>query len=212
MFHEFGHALNSVLCDNKLQHMFGARGPLDTVEVPSHLLERFCRHPAVLDLLLSHSGVSSPLERSRAAQDILFLEDFCSGISQLQRLVMPRFDGALHGTAPPGTVDALRRVTHDALSSTLPFAIPEGSCEHISLNHVASYAGLCHAYPYATDIAESVWAAKFEHSPFDAAAGAQLAETLYRPGGVVDAVTALNQIAPGLLQPHGDGFFPASNR
>ncbi len=72
-FHEFGHALHSVLSQTTYQHLSGTRGPLDFVEVPSHLFEAFTTDIRCLQRWARHyvSGKSPPagmLEEALAAR------------------------------------------------------------------------------------------------------------------------------------------------
>ena len=41
LFHEFGHALNIGMSKTKYQYLSGARGTLDSIEIPSHFCELF---------------------------------------------------------------------------------------------------------------------------------------------------------------------------
>ena len=41
LFHEFGHALNIGMSQTKYQYLSGARGTLDSIEIPSHFCELF---------------------------------------------------------------------------------------------------------------------------------------------------------------------------
>ena len=45
LLHEGGHALHSLLSRTEFQHLSGTRGPLDVVELPSHVAERWARLP-----------------------------------------------------------------------------------------------------------------------------------------------------------------------
>jgi len=72
-FHEFGHALHSVLSQTTYQHLSGTRGPLDFVEVPSHLFEAFTTDIRCLQRWARHhvTGKAPPagmLEEALAAR------------------------------------------------------------------------------------------------------------------------------------------------
>jgi Zn-dependent oligopeptidase len=43
LWHEFGHAIHSLLSRTEFQHLHGTRGALDFVEIPSHVFEYWCR-------------------------------------------------------------------------------------------------------------------------------------------------------------------------
>jgi intermediate peptidase len=63
LFHEWGHALHSLLSKAKYQHHSGTRGFTDFVEIPSHLFEHFARDPQVIRQWAKHhvTGESIPL-------------------------------------------------------------------------------------------------------------------------------------------------------
>lgn len=48
LFHEWGHALHSLLSKSKYQHNSGTRGSTDFIEIPSHLFEFFARDPQTI--------------------------------------------------------------------------------------------------------------------------------------------------------------------
>ena len=64
---QVGHALHTLLARTQLQHTSGTRGPMDFVEIPSHLLEHFGRDPHVLRLLSGHAQTGERLPQAMAA-------------------------------------------------------------------------------------------------------------------------------------------------
>lgn len=197
LFHELGHALNSVLCDNDLQHLFGARGPLDLVELPSHVLERAVLHPTVLRQLVSKSLQDAETLNSDGIEQVqsalILRERFCESSAHMHSLMMPLADALLHGKSPPSTPERLSQDYFDNVVSVLPMDVPREAFPRLSLNHIVTYGGLCHAYTFADEISRAIWEGPLKNEPRD---GGQLAELLYRPGGAVNAHDALRQVLP----------------
>jgi intermediate peptidase len=59
LFHEFGHALHSLVSSTQYQHLSGTRGPLDTVELPSQLFQLLAANPLVLESFFYDNNNSS---------------------------------------------------------------------------------------------------------------------------------------------------------
>ena len=54
LFHEFGHALHGLLSKCTYPSLAGTKVPRDYVEVPSQVMENWCRHPQVMKLYAHH--------------------------------------------------------------------------------------------------------------------------------------------------------------
>ena len=61
LFHEFGHALHSLLSRTRFQHLSGTRTAADFVETPSQLLEHFVWDEHSLGAFSGHFEDGHPL-------------------------------------------------------------------------------------------------------------------------------------------------------
>ena len=73
LFHEFGHALHGLLSNCTYPSLAGTNVPRDFVELPSQVMENWCRHPQVMKMYAKHyqTGEAIPdalIERIAAAQ------------------------------------------------------------------------------------------------------------------------------------------------
>ena len=246
-----GHGVNSVLCRNRLQHLFGARGALDVVEIPSHVLERIARSPAVIAALLgggetaadssgkelphsysemaevsrageppsgmtprngtvlaAPSASKAPASAERALRAAEVAQRHCEHLGVLDGLVMPRLDCALHGPDPPKSAPELRALVHCITEEVMGYEVPPETYARLSIHHLVTYGGMCHAYPYAEAIAELVWDRHLRRDLRNGAAGHELAAAVLEPGGAVDAAEALERLCPGIVEPVTGGFCP----
>ena len=73
LFHEFGHALHGLLSNCTYPTLAGTNVPRDFVELPSQVMENWCRHPQVMKMYAHHyqTGEAIPdalIEKIAAAQ------------------------------------------------------------------------------------------------------------------------------------------------
>ncbi|PRW32540.1 putative mitochondrial intermediate mitochondrial [Chlorella sorokiniana] len=187
LFHEFGHALNSLLSRTEFQHLAGTRGPTDMVEVPSHTLELFASDPRVLSLIGSGAqGAAralSPeaLQRAERARRRRF-----AALDQQQQLQFCLIDQLLHGPEPPTGQRAQREIA--ALMeqhSALPHA--PGCHPHIRFSHIVGYGATYYSYLFAQCLSARIWQDHLVGDPTSRAAGELLRHRLLEPGGAKEA-------------------------
>jgi mitochondrial intermediate peptidase len=149
LFHEFGHALHSMLSRTEFQHLSGTRGTLDFMEFPSHFLETFAWDARVLSSFArhAHTGSTIPAEYIRQLQQS---SAQFAGINLQSQVVQAMFDQVLHGARVPGLVLPQSATPSQILQevyakySSLPF-IPNTNWE-CGFSHLASYGAGYYSY------------------------------------------------------------------
>ena len=156
LLHEFGHALQQLSSVTAYQHLSGARGPLDLVEVPSLLLERLAWEPAVAALFApGAAGLDSLVEARR----VVHVRDLAAQVKLAQ------LDLELFGPSPR------------PFSDVWPAAL-SGAVSHLA----GPYGGGYHAYVFAHCLAGELWTKAFASDAFGPGGKALVAGAL-RKGG-----------------------------
>ncbi len=61
LFHEFGHAIHGLLSNCTYPSLAGTNVPRDFVELPSQVMENWCRHPQVMKMYAKHYQTGEPI-------------------------------------------------------------------------------------------------------------------------------------------------------
>ncbi len=61
LFHEFGHGLHGILSKCHYRSISGTNVPRDFVEMPSQIMENWCRHPEVMKTFTRHYETGNPI-------------------------------------------------------------------------------------------------------------------------------------------------------
>lgn len=133
LFHEYGHALHSVLSENKYQTLSGSRGPVDLAEIPSTLMEII--HENQLDGLGKGEFKKVPGDKIRKEETF-----------QVQ---VATFDQLIH-SLEPGAMNWTRDIAN-SLNSSLS---DNWFC---TIPHLSTYGGTYFAYIYSKVMAETIW-------------------------------------------------------
>lgn len=105
LFHEYGHALHSILSRTTFQHVWGTRGALDFIELPSHLFEKFLSDYRVASTFLRCPETNASVPKDVFEAHVLARRSF--GALELQALVVHcMFDQALFAERPMQTACA----------------------------------------------------------------------------------------------------------
>ncbi len=183
LFHEFGHALHSMLSDVKYAYISGTSVARDFVELPSQLYEHWLSVPSVLEKYARHAdtGEAMPAE---LLQRLLAAENFDMGFSTVEYTASALVDLAFHTETPPA--DPLQKQAEVLDRIGMPAAITmRHATPHFA--HVFSGDGYSSGY-YSYMWSEVMDADAFEAfeeagDPFDADLAARLEEHILSAGG-----------------------------
>lgn len=137
LFHEFGHALHSVLSETKYQTLSGTRGPVDLAEIPSSLLE----------LIHDDSNLQRELNKNEKFEDISKERIYREESFQIQ---IAAFDQLLHCTEPPNASNWTRDLANQIETQ---YCLKRQKYWFCSLPHLSTYGGTYFSYLFSKSVA-----------------------------------------------------------
>ncbi len=183
IFHEFGHAMHTILTQAKYSRFSGTSVPQDFVEAPSQMLENWPWDKKVLDSFAADyrdpnkkipQAVLSQLKASRLATEGTFYR---------RQLSFGLMDLALHTQIHATNADEVLPLSNEILSEvSLP--VPPDTAFVAYFGHIIGYGAGYYGYAWADAIAADM-ATVFENSPdgyFDQQAGLRLRREIYQVG------------------------------
>ncbi|KAK6173536.1 hypothetical protein SNE40_016967 [Patella caerulea] len=180
LFHEFGHAMHSMLGRTKYQHVTGTRCSTDFAEVPSVLMEFFVSDPRVLSTFAKHyktgeslpSGVAEKLCKSKSL--------FSASDMQLQ-VFYSMLDQTYHGEYPLGKTTS--QVLGELQNTFYGAPYVEGTSWQHKFGHLVGYGAKYYSYLLSRAVASSIWYKCFHKDPFNRAMGDQYRYKMLAHGG-----------------------------
>ena len=184
LFHEFGHAMHSILTQTKYERFEGTHVPRDFVEAPSQMLEAWVWDPDVLDRFAA--DYRNPRKKiDRAILDRM-KEAKLATVATFYRRQLSFGVADLNLHMQSGYQD-VAEVVNNALSEVF-LAPPEGTNFAAYWGHLTGYDAGYYGYAWADAIAADM-ASVFENSPgglMDKNIGMRLREEIYATGGSRD--------------------------
>ena len=165
LFHEFGHAIHSLLSRTAFQHLSGTRTAMDFVETPSHWMEQYVWDASFLqEFLARHYQTGDPPPPAMIQALVQSRFQFRS-LEVQQQLLYAHFDQILFGP-PQLSTTTTAPTTNTASTSTQIFAqlhqqrgmpYADGTHWHSRFGHLVTYAGGYYSYLYAQVFASDIW-------------------------------------------------------
>jgi len=204
LFHEFGHAMHSIMTRAKYSRFSGTSVPRDFVEAPSQMLENWVWDQKVLDTFAADYRDPS---RKVPAQILAKLKEArlaTEGTRYRRQLAFALMDLALHTQIHRANAKDSLPLSNKILSDVfLPIAPDTALAAYFG--HLTHYDAGYYGYAWADAIAADM-ATVFEQSPrgyLDPDAGRRLRAEIYEPGDSRDVNVSIEKFLgrPRSLEP-----------
>jgi mitochondrial intermediate peptidase len=136
LWHEWGHAMHSLLSRTRYQHLSGTRVSPDLVEVPSHVFEHFAWDPRVLSHVSSHYRTGDPMPTRLIHAICASRYQFVASDLQFQTMYSS-MDLVFHGPHPP--VGRTSEVASQLQNRLTNVRYVEGTAPHAAFQHFVGY-------------------------------------------------------------------------
>ncbi|RLN44239.1 hypothetical protein BBJ29_007802, partial [Phytophthora kernoviae] len=187
LFHEFGHAMHSLLSRTEFQHLSGTRAALDFVETPSHLFEYFAWDYRVVQEFSSHYKTGHPLPAAMM-QGLRSSKTMFAAMDTQTQCLYSILDLQLFGEQPlPCTPPTTTQMLHELQNSSTLVPHVDGTFWHTRFGHLIGYGAGYYSYLYARVFAADIWHSCFgRQGPLNRDAGERLYQKLMVHGGAKD--------------------------
>lgn len=186
LLHEFGHVLHSLLSRTHFQHLFGTRGPLDLVEIPSHFFENFSQSPQALQYLLGVDDKTKKLTPIETLKNAVEVNSMFQNLRILDQIQIAMIDHKLHNldfhTLDQTSAEIVEDVTQEF--GVLPYI--KDTNREAWLTHLVSYGGRYYSYIYSRHVGNLAWSRNIESNIFDRQSWKSIQNRLFKPGGAMN--------------------------
>jgi len=194
LFHEFGHALHSILTRAKYGRFAGTSVPRDFVEAPSQMLENWIWNKRVLDSFAADYRDPSKKIPPEILAKLKEAKLATVGAFYRRQLSFGLLDLALHTQIHEGGNTNAVDLSNQILSSVF-FPVPDDTAFVAYFGHLMGYDAGYYGYAWADAIAADM-ATVFEKSTngfYDADAGRRLRKEIYEPGDSRDVNISIEE-------------------
>jgi thimet oligopeptidase len=194
LFHEFGHALHSILTRAGFGRFSGTSVPRDFVEAPSQMLENWVWDKKVLDSFAADYRDPSKKIPQEILSNLKEAKLATVGTFYRRQLAFALLDLALHTEVKDGGPQDAVKISNEILSKVF-LPAPEDTAFVAYFGHLMSYDAGYYGYAWADAIAADM-ATVFEKSPggfYDAKAGRRLRDEIYAPGDSRDVTVSIEK-------------------
>lgn len=207
LFHEFGHALHSLLSRTDYQHFSGTRVAFDLAETPSNLFEYYAWDYRVLRTFARHYSTGEVIPQKLVESMDGARKMFTA--TELQRQIFYAImDQTFFGDQPIPPRDTSSMVA-DLRTQYTSWRHVEGTHWQVRFNHLLNYGAGYYSYLYAKCFAASIWQKVCKEDPLSLSTGAALRTKFLQHGGAREPADLLKGLAgDGILRYCNGGIVP----
>ena len=183
LFHEFGHAMHTILTRASYSRFSGTSVPRDFVEAPSQMLENWVWDKKVLDSFAADYRDPSKKIPAEILDKLKEAKLATEGTRYRRQLSFGLTDLALHTQIHDQNANQALPLSNKVLGDVF-FPMPPDTAFVAYFGHLMGYDAGYYGYAWADVIAADM-ATVFEHSPngyFDESAGRRLRKEIYEVG------------------------------
>lgn len=194
LFHEFGHAMHSILTRARFSRFSGTSVPRDFVEAPSQMLEYWVWDKRVLDSFAADWRDATKTFPSETLAKMKEADLATSGAFYRRQLSFALMDLAVHTQVKKGAGQDAIKLSNKVLGDVfMPMA--DDTAFACYFGHLMGYDAGYYGYAWAEAIAADM-ATVFEKSPrgfYDTKAGRRLRDEIYAVGDSRDATESIEK-------------------
>ncbi|KAH9505407.1 hypothetical protein Btru_057187 [Bulinus truncatus] len=180
LFHEFGHAMHSMLGRTRYQHVTGTRCSTDFAEVPSVLMEFFASEPRIISTFARHYKTGEPMNKN-AVLNLCDSKKMFAASDMQQQVFFSVLDQIYHGPHPlKGSTTDILAETH---SKYYNIEYVPNTAWQLRFGHLVGYGSRYYAYLVSRAVAARLWHNCFKADPFNRSMGSHYREQMLAHGG-----------------------------
>eukprot|EP01080_Neovahlkampfia_damariscottae_P011274 gene11274-4087_t len=178
LFHEFGHALHTILGRTDFQNTSGTRTTLDFIETPSQFMEHFALDYRVVSQFAKHhqTGEIIPeelLNRYKVEKNLF------SCLKIEREIIKSIIDVKMYGVQ---NYESFSKISNEVLTNYSSLAFTNSDF-HVTI-HSTNYAAGYYSYTYSKVFSSHIWHKYFANDPLNREAGERLRRKFLQYGGI----------------------------
>ncbi len=201
-FHEFGHAIHTILGTTELAYFSGTRTKLDFVELPSQMLEEWMWDKNILHMLSRNYKTGDKMPDDLIEKKIE-LKNLDMGGQILRQVGLAELSLGLYSEGAKKDIPALQKKLHAQYRPNMLFEPNEYM--YASFGHLSGYGARYYSYLWSKVFALDVFAEIKKQGLLNPAIGSRYVDEILSKGGSIDP----NQLLKSFLgrAPNDKAFF-----